>query len=794
MATEWVELGFCGHYILAGPLRVESDKILYVFQRVESTDDPFTDRVTLETLSSSDQARTWDEGNVIEEWFIGTGPSHPKPIPSGLYITPGGTIYLYATWLGHDDLYYISTDNGVTFSTWPATLAGLCLNPYVEIDTGGYLRYSGDEVYYSSDGETTSYLSTPLSGTDIRGMVLLSDGTVVVTLDENVGEIASAKSTDDGSTWTLGGTLSGTIVRMGEAVLTHHDIIVAQAYAPYGFTHAWGARSLDAGDTWEFSRIRRYNHRAYDIALLPHGYTAMSIYSTGEIFLSLNGGSWVEDSTLGGTEVTLFGSGYEGEFLAVLADINWYVTDDYVVPPDLPAIVPPPEITTEAEGFGYTAWVSWVHSAEGRSNIILRFAKKPAGEWITVEVDDVSADEYGYWYSYAQNYGNTFLVTCSKWRQESCYVYKSTDRGDTWAELTNNLTSGIRWLDCWNGSWVAILENGDVAHTTNGQTWTVFADPLDGNISYSLGEMAASQACLGEDGVIHIISESNYGIYYSKSEDLGETWTEAVFLLEPDDYSYLGSIDAIYTGGIGAYDGRVCIGAAFATYESWDDTSAFAVALVSSDNGDSWDTFLSQEVPLPPYYDQFYLNYASGFWMDSAKACIVISGHLYGEGDTPYPYDEAGGRYCSYACHVILDPALGGPCIENNNFLTAIEGTPDGIVTGTMCYGQEKGMGGQFCHFVPVKSYPEPCSTASPCREELYDSHAYFRELRAFFLNDAGEYVHETVWTGDYPGPHLQFPYEGETWDDNNYDTYLDVSLRFSPWRSGGAAGYSFWF
>jgi hypothetical protein len=594
----------------------------------------------------------------------------------------------------------------------------------------------------------------------------------------------------------MGAEVSGDTFVWDKAVEGHGGTIIACAGRAYSYDqHAWGARSLDYGATWLFRRIQMWSHTAWDIFVLPNGYTAISVRSTGEIFVSLTGSSWVLDSTIGSTEPTFFDTSEDGEVLLHHSGI-WYAKSDWPIPPPLPATVPPPEITTTAEGFGYTAWVSWVRDSTGTRDVILRFAKKPADEWVTIEVDDLSEDGDGYWYSYAQNYGSTFLVTCSKWRQEGCYVYKSTDNGDTWEELTNNLASGVRWLDCWQGTWVAFLEDEDIARTTDGITWTIVSAPLPEDVADGISEFAASEACLGEDGVIHVAASDSYGVYYSKSADLGDTWSDPVYLLDTDAHADLDA-SSLYMGGIGAYDGRVCIGGAFYTYHYDPDGSswgAIAVAQVSLDNGDSWGTFLYQEIPFPPYYDEFNLYYAAGFWMDSAKACIAVSGHLYNTGGVPYPYIEASQRETVYLCHVVLDPAEGGPRIENNNYLTEIEGATEGTLTGTMCYGQEKGMGGAFCMRVPEKSYPEPCTTATPCREAPYDAHAYLRELRAYFLDDDGNFVHETVWTGDHPGPHLLYPYEGATWDDNNYDAELDISLRFSAWRSGGAAAYGFWW
>lgn len=788
--ASWEYLGSIGHLTVSTAIRLDNGKIMIADVEAERTEDPWVYYVSFFTITSSDNARSWQDGGVIEEWFIGYG--HPMPHVDAIYRTPAGTIYLCLEWEG-DTTYYISTNDGVTFSPWLGTLADRCVGPYIDLPVGGYLVYKGSNIYYSADGETVSLRSSPLPGTNIRGLVVLSDGTVVVTFASNTGKIASARSSDSGLSWTLGGVLSGTATGIGKAVAGHHDIVIATASS--SSDGAWAAYSLDAGDTWSFARLRRYSHFSYDIMVLPSGYTAISVYSTGEIFVSLTGSSWVLDGTIGATSPFFLDSTEDGEVLVHHYSVSWWAKT-FAPPPPLPAVVAPPEITTTAEGFGYTAWVSWVRDSTGTRDVILRFAKKPADEWVTIEVDDLSEDGAGYWYSYAQNYGSTFLVTCSKWRQEGCYVYKSTDNGDTWEELTNNLASGVRWLDCWQGTWVAFLEDEDIARTTDGITWTIVSAPLPEDVADGISEFAASEACLGEDGVIHVAASDSYGVYYSKSADLGDTWSDPVYLLDTDAHADLDA-SSLYMGGIGAYDGRVCIGGAFYTYHYDPDGSswgAIAVAQVSLDNGDSWGTFLYQEIPFPPYYDEFNLYYAAGFWMDSAKACIAVSGHLYNTGGVPYPYIEAYQRETVYLCHVVLDPAEGGPRIENNNYLTEIEGATEGTLTGTMCYGQEKGMGGAFCMRVPVKSYPEPCTTAAPCREAPYDAHAFLRELRAYFLDDDGNFVHETVWTGDYSGPHLLFPYQGATWDDNNYDAELDISLRFSAWRSGGAAAYGFWW
>ncbi len=280
--------------------------------------------------------------------------------------------------------------------------------------------------------------------------------------------------------------------------------------------------------------------------------------------------------------------------------------------------------------FPYTATTVWDACTSGSSynmsNARVLFHKLVSEAWQTILVDELPYEgTYSYSIPYgtrtlAQNMGSVFIIVVSDDSSSpyTSWVYRSTDEGDTWESL-GRATQEITWLDAaqgvffglgWNGAGVRFVSSSDL-----GETWDIISTPPF--VPNATGGMSLSY-----DDTTDTIHMAGYytgsgGIRYAKSEDLGETWSEPVLLIAWGD-----TVDYWHTG-IAANNGHVVV----AGQEQDSDDGGY-YAIVSHDNGDTWEAIATPAFGLPDGADNWYSGYyyGGGLMMVDNEVLLLSSG------------------------------------------------------------------------------------------------------------------------------------------------------------------------
>jgi hypothetical protein len=419
------------------------------------------------------------------------------------------------------------------------------------------------------------------------------------------------------------------------------------------------------------------------------------------------------------------------------------------------------------EPFPYIAWSSWVYDNLPVRNWghVLRFSKREDEEWRTITVHDFGETSGEYFCVMAQNWGGTFLITAEEVFEYHSYVYRSVDYGETWEELSNNLSTTVRWLDCWNGTWVALLENGCIAKSTDGEVWT----EETAHIPYEIDaeELGSSNVCLDNQGVIHVVRKY-YGddwAYYSKTENLGETWSSAVPVL---DVSSTGE-EVETPVAISANDGHVFV---CGCYNDSYEVEGLAVVQVSHDNGDIWESLVEQPVTRLPGWGYSNVR-GTSILCYSDYAYLLIDVEMSGPGQ-PEDFDKLMGYV---ECAIRFDyKNVGAPSLFVHGYTDYYLGSgfssgAEGHISAGMSYGPHRAYGATFMNHVPVDINEE--------RQPPWYRQLQFHEMRAYYV-DTDSVKAETVWIGDYPGP----SYSSARPSDRSYQNSDTWGMtRFAPWR-----------
>ena len=233
--------------------------------------------------------------------------------------------------------------------------------------------------------------------------------------------------------------------------------------------------------------------------------------------------------------VTFSDAAPERGYLVVILGFVQDADGDITPPPPEPT--PEPEPGPESESYPYVLYSETDVTRTGASSYTydasrLYFATRRDGTWATVMLDDVVGDSQAIG---AANNGAEFCAV--SWLEEKgdhLPVYRSTDEGQTWAELTTIDTNGYSWWPYFItyacGHWVMGSGGFDGFRiSTDMVSWARFALPdlPSGNKSAS-ANVLIDWIAVDEQGALHVLYfNSARAWFYTKTSDL-VSWSTPV--------------------------------------------------------------------------------------------------------------------------------------------------------------------------------------------------------------------------------------------------------------------------
>jgi hypothetical protein len=447
--------------------------------------------------------------------------------------------------------------------------------------------------------------------------------------------------------------------------------------------------------------------------------------------------------------------------------------------------------------FPYTALTVFKYTRWQMDDPRLLFIRYINDAWDFVTVDSWPGTYADGAYSFpsgplmcAQNWGNTFLITTS-----DNYAYRSEDSGDTW-EAIDPPGHQIIWMDAHDGKFIAICAPSNfsklytIVSDDYGDTWTV-QDDLPAGINDGAWSWSANCASFDDTtGTLHVaVLNSSEVVVYSKSDDLGETWSEPVNV-SGFSYEYYN-----YITGVMANDGIVCIG--LITETRWDGVDSFQVGH-SSDNGDSWSVY-STGCTLEAGWATLEIWEGYSMAMDEERVSLIMEGVFNENGSAPYPYTSATCKYTNYAVHFDYRNA------EFAGYVTVTDGEGGGSGGTIAGFAQNQDRQCQInaYNIIPIGIPNSGLNEWYWERTPPYNTHFWLTSIRSYEFSGSA-YTVTDIWGEDGPvpfvipggivgaqygaGPHGFYPpYAEDNYAYSNRSWRWEPIARFSPWRGGAS-------
>lgn len=480
---------------------VEADSNIQSVAASADTDDLYAvadDNTTSTLYHSSDAGATWSAMTLtgVEDRF------------SLVAVDPFESAHLFLTPYGEDNNPWQSPDSGTNWIIIPV----ITYAPSVTFDSAGRV-YMG--THYSDDGGAVwGILTTETPATTVNGYVWADPQDESRLLGVTYGSLAISANRGDSWIDTNEGITAVTVKDMAQS--TDKDTVWAATNAGLAMTSNFTADS----PTWEFPIF--YDSYAESVWISPNDANVVVLGGMGAVYYSSDGGETWETGTGWDTEYTAYqivndaddtsvlyaAAGIQslsddrtgGVFTSTDGGATWSsmnITDD----------MPTQTIAAAGDGTLYAgagligirgSGTDGLYKYDGSTWSLLSSA--PAEEITSVFVD---RDDDSTVYVTASNFDSS--------ANDDGGVYKSTDGGDTWTQLTSGLDQASKYR--------------------------VITQQRSGNTLY----MAATDML------------TSAGLIY-KSTDGGTTWGVYYTGLQNETFQYL-FFDGLLAGtGRGAYD------------------------------------------------------------------------------------------------------------------------------------------------------------------------------------------------------------------------------------------------
>jgi len=526
---------------------------------------------------------------------------------SWVFISNGLAVeYVFGLSVGKNDTIYAATSDGIWRTGdrgqhWEAlgtsAIGSMWFYCVVEAQDGDlYAGSWNDGIFKSSDhGTTWSAINTGLTNLGVQTIDFHSSGALFIgTAGGGV-----FRSTDQGATWSAvnnGAEASGDV----EALLITPSGTIFAAYLYNGVY-----RSADSGDHWTHVGDGIV-YEPQVLLLTPNGQVYVGtngngVYHSadnGDTWVAINDGLWARDICTLATDGNKIwvGTYYGGIYSSADQGTHWTW---HARSPGYPRISTIVFDSLAGDIFVGTRDMGLLKSEDGGETWV------PASNGLPMTtIENLIVAPNGQLLTFQSGYG----------------LYHSTNRGENWSWLENNLLYSDFDVMGVNASGNTILMGtswGYIARSTDfGVTWT--------RADSGIGEVAIQ--CFGSDANGSILVGTSYGVF--RSRDNGDTWQQLDDTFQEDVVCVAaGGNDNIFVGtranGIFHYDGQTwknCLAGnvAFQIHTLLIDRRGTVYAgtqtggvLVSSDNGATWtgynDGLVGDEVQVLVFDAKGYL-------------------------------------------------------------------------------------------------------------------------------------------------------------------------------------------
>nr|WP_294933696.1 T9SS type A sorting domain-containing protein [uncultured Flavobacterium sp.] len=287
-------------------------------------------------------------------------------------------------------------------------------------------------------------------------------------------------------------------------------------------------KSTDGGMTWASSNSGIGNRMALEILISPNNHNTLLACTTDGIWKSTDSGqTWLSTLNGGAFKDMVYKPNSLNTVYAVTDNTFWKSTDDGSTWTQISSVNPGPgnggriAVSAANDNIVYVGFVG-SNSASGQGGII--YQSTDGGTTFTLKKGDVQPNLNGYegnengqgnynWGLFADRTNANILYACGH------VVWKSTDAGTNWSQLTN------WWEKCHtdmhqiitspynNNKFFNINDGGIFLSTDGGIEWTPSADGLSATEIYHMGQSKLSR------NITSIGTQDNGEIYLN-----GNTW------------------------------------------------------------------------------------------------------------------------------------------------------------------------------------------------------------------------------------------------------------------------------